>query len=263
MRGRNIITWITSLSLDAPIVVLAWQNAISVHYSIDLGLHHRLLVFLAVWLGYTADRWIDAWKHKVNVSQRHSFHALRRWSLFVLWISILILSVMASLRELTSSELRNGLILTFFSIVITGIVQLIRLGRYRTIVKSAFTSLLITSSVLLFATPDSGKLLLEAFSVMSGLFFLNCILIHSWDQAIDAKQRPDDSHQSTRLTIIVAVILSLGISLSLVNTNPLSWYAISSALILITIHVYFHILHIETKRTLADMTLLTPLFVLL
>lgn len=84
MRGLSSITWITSLSLDASLVVFVWQHAVSVHYSVRLNMHHRVLVFLAISLGYTADRWFDASRHKENVTHRHAFHALLRWTLLSL-----------------------------------------------------------------------------------------------------------------------------------------------------------------------------------
>ncbi len=259
VRGRNFITWITSLSLDAPIVVAVWQNAISVHYSIRLSLYHRVLVFLAVWLGYTADRWIDAWRHRVNVSQRHSFHAIRRWTLLAVWVSILVFSIIVSFQKLTPIELRNGFLLALASLVVTGLIQLDNFGKYKTTLKSAFTALLVASSVLVFATPESLKLTLEALSVMTPLFFLNCILIHSWDRAIDAKQSPNDSNNANRFAISLATVFSIGFAFFLVKTNPLSWYVIAATLNLLAIHICFQSLHLETRRTLADIALLTPL----
>ena len=56
MRGLSSITWITSLSLDAPLVLFVWQHPVSAHYSVRLNMHHRVLVFLAVSLGNTAGR---------------------------------------------------------------------------------------------------------------------------------------------------------------------------------------------------------------
>ncbi len=260
MKGRNCITWMTSLSLDAPLVVVVWQNAISVHHSLNLTIYQRLLVFAAVWLGYTADRWIDAWKHEVNLSQRHSFHALSRWSLFVLWILVLAVALAVSFKELTDIDLKNGLLLALASLFVTGIVQVGRLGRFRATMKSAFTAILVALSVLVFTHPEPIDTTLTTLLLMAPLFFLNCLLIHSWDREIDAKQNPNETSQSTRTTIILTGILVLGIAFYFVSTYPLSWYVISSALILIAIHFCFYSLHIETRRTLADIALLTPIF---
>ena len=263
MRGRSSITWITSLSLDAPLVVVVWQHAVSVHYSVTLNMHHRVLVFLAVWLGYTADRWFDAWRHKENVTHRHAFHALRRWTLLPLWLLILGLSITVSFAKLSSSELRNGLTLAFVSIVITGIIQLDRFGKWKAVIKSALTAFLVTSSVLIFSLPISESRVLEAFSVMLPLFFLNCVFIHSWDSAIDAKQSSSGKNVFNRPTILIACVLTFGLSLYWLGTSPLPWYAIASALNLTAIHLCLRSLHLETTRTLADLALLTPLVVFL
>jgi hypothetical protein len=261
MRSRSSITWITSLSLDAPLVVAVWQHAIAVHYCVTLNVHHRILVFLAVWLGYTADRWLDAWRHKTNVTHRHAFHALRRWTLLSLWLLILGLSITISFAKLSSSELRSGLTLAFVSMAITGIIQLDRFGKWKALIKSAFTAFLVTSSVLIFSLPISENRALEAFSVMLPLFFLNCVFIHSWDSAIDAKQSPSGRNTCNRSTILIACVLTFGLSFYWLGNSPLAWYAISSALNLVAIHLCLQSLNLETKRTLADLALLTPLVV--
>ena len=261
MRGRSSITWITSLSLDAPLVVIVWQHAVSVHCSVTLNMHHRVLVFLTVWLGYTADRWFDTWRHKANVTHRHAFHALRRWTLLSIWLVILGLSITVSFAKLYSSELRNGLTLAFVSIVVTGIIQLDRFGKWKAVIKSALTAFLVTSSVLVFSLPISEIRALEAFSIMLPLFFLNCVFIHSWDSAIDAMQSPSSENTFNRPTILIACVLTFGLSFYWLGTSSLAWYAIASALNLAAIHLCLQSLHLETKRTLADLALLTPLVV--
>jgi len=235
MRARNGITWITSLSLDAPLVVVAWQHAIASHFSISLDSHHRILVFLPVWLGYTADRWLDAWRNVENVSQRHIFHAVCRWILLALWLAVLGFSIALSLVELKSSELRNGLFLALASLVSTGFIQLSSTAGRHTLLKSTLTASLVTWSALLFATPSDLTSTLQTCAIMMPLFSLNCLLIHSWDRLIDARQGLIGIHRSTRMAIPLAAILSLAISLSLLRSNPLAPYAIASVFLLLSI----------------------------
>lgn len=263
MRARDGITWITSLSLDAPLVVVVWQHAIASHFSIPLDPHHRILVFLPVWLGYTADRWLDAWRHEENVSRRHSFHALRRWVLLALWVILLGISIALSLAKLSPTELRNGFVLAMASLVATGFIQLSLPAGQHALLKSALTAALVTWSTLLFATPSGLTSILQTCALMGSLFFLNCLLIHSWDRFIDARQSRNDIRRSTRLAIPLAAVLAMTINLSLLKTNPLAPYAIVSIFLLLSIHVLMKRSHEETKRTLADLVLLTPLWVMI
>ena len=176
---------------------------------------------------------------------------------------ILGLSITVSFAKLSSSELRNSLTLAFVSIVITGIIQVDRFGKWKAVIKSAITAFLVTFSVLIFSLHISESRVLEAFSVMLPLFFLNCVFHHFWDSAIDAKKSPSGKNVFNRPTILIVCVLTFGLSLYWSGTSPPPWYASASALTLTAIHLCLRSLHLETKRTLADLALLTPLVVFL
>lgn len=258
MKYRYGITWLTCLSLDAPLVAIVWQNAISTRYALEVDWHHRVLVFLSVWLGYSADRWFDAWRHRQNISQRHRFFSDHRWALLVIWILTLAGTFGLALQSLNSNELICGFCLTFSSIAVTLFAQFGRLRHFRSLTKSALTAMLVTASASLFAFPENVGERISTLFLLFAIFTLNCSFIHCWDRSIDAAQerRPSDPARYGGLQLAYALA-----SLALVafHQNPLFVYAFASTLLLAAVHALRNRLHAETRRTLADLSLLTPL----
>ena len=258
MKYRPGITWLTSLSLDAPLVVVVWQNAVSTHLDLPLDRHHRILVFLSVWLGYSADRWFDAWRHRENVSQRHRFYFRFRWPLLLAWLLVLVAALTLALQTLNSKELVSGFYLAFSSIAISLVAQFGKLGRCRTIVKSALTASLVTASVLLFAFPENANERFSSIVLLLATFTLNCSFIHCWDQAIDAIQEIGAVESWSLIGLRMAIGFVL-IAFFVYHQSPLFFYAFPSTLLLSIIHFSRNRLNPETRRTLADICLLTPL----
>ncbi|MDE0767041.1 MAG: hypothetical protein OSB19_01505 [Opitutaceae bacterium] len=152
--------------------------------------------------------------------------------------------------------------LTISSIAITLVVQFITLQHLRTLVKSLLTASLVTASVLLFAIPESADNRLSSASLLLAIFTLNCSFIHNWDREIDQiqEQLPIDSTQSKSLMLAFSLAV---VVLTIQYSNPLFAYTLSSTLLLTTIHLLRNRLHPETRRALADLSLLTPLAILL
>ena len=86
--------------------------------------------------------------------------------------------------------------------------------------------------------------------------------IHNWDREIDQiqEQLPIDSTQSKSLMLAFSLAV---VVLTIQYSNPLFAYTLSSTLLLTTIHLLRNRLHPETRRALADLSLLTPLAILL
>ena len=75
-RLGSLLRWISTLSLDAPLVALAWLFAIGRPTAWEAA-----ALALAVWWGYAVDRWLDGWKRDVvqQGAARHRFAARHRW----------------------------------------------------------------------------------------------------------------------------------------------------------------------------------------
>ena len=62
--------WPNLLSLDAPVVALLWQILFARCFHARVELLPSILLVLAVWLIYAADRTIDAWRGRVDRIRR-------------------------------------------------------------------------------------------------------------------------------------------------------------------------------------------------
>ncbi len=59
-RTRAWWLWPNVLSLDAPLVALAWQEAFAQVMAVELGAAQRVLLAVCTWLAYSGDRLLDA-----------------------------------------------------------------------------------------------------------------------------------------------------------------------------------------------------------
>lgn len=252
------IAWLTTLSLDAPLVCIAWQDAISSEYGLSIEWHHRFLVFASVWLGYSADRWFDAWRHKANVSRRHRFYRDRRWLLSSTWLLALATSLTIALRSLTSGELQRGFLLALLSIAFTSIIQFARFRAYQSLLKSILTAILVTASILLFAWPTNGNDQLAACLLLGSLFISNCCLIHFWDRTIDALQEPDFARDRRLKSLGLAVSLCC-ILIACFHHSPLALPTLGCLSLLSLLHIFKRQFTDDDRRTLADACLILPL----
>ncbi len=76
-RGTKFIPWWlwpNVLNFDAPVVAVAWQELFARGVGVELVWPQRWLLFLAVWGVYFADRWLDARIGRHESAERHLFH---------------------------------------------------------------------------------------------------------------------------------------------------------------------------------------------
>src|SRR4051812_37006106 len=105
--------WLTVLSLDAPLVALAWQFALARSAGVTLRAHHWFILGAAVWLVYVADRWIEGWRLAPEQirTQRHRFYHRWRWPVAVVWSAVAITALILTVVQLTRVEFIWGLLL--------------------------------------------------------------------------------------------------------------------------------------------------------
>lgn len=267
------ISWLTTLSLDAPLVAIAWQELLAEPGQI--GWTQRALLFAAVWLGYTADRWLDGFRLQRRLSQRHSFHYTHRRSVFICWCAILLASVTLAFVRLPPIELYSGLALAFLAAALTLILQLDATRRWRLWLKPASTSALVSASCLLFVAPSSvlsPAWLLAIYLQLFFLFFVNCSLIHYWDARLDARQ--EGAIVVSRRPFLLGLALALLTQAALLVTpsamasqprQPVLSLAILLATASLTaLHWKRRRIPLEARRTLADLFLAAaPLLLLM
>lgn len=98
-------TW----SLDGPLVAVAWLAVVNQLEGYGLGAVAFLLTMAAIWLGYAADRYVEARHATVDPSlPRYRMMRHRRMWLTV-WTGVLVFSLLSGLLLLPGPTLRAGL----------------------------------------------------------------------------------------------------------------------------------------------------------
>jgi hypothetical protein len=105
--------WWNVLSLDAPLVAVAWLAVFSRAGGVRLPIVNFVVLALAVWTIYTSDRLLDGWttKNRGALQARHFFCETRRAALAAL-LGIAVVSILLLIfRGLPKSEVAAGLAL--------------------------------------------------------------------------------------------------------------------------------------------------------
>lgn len=266
MPSIRSISWLTTLSLDAPLVAIAWQELIAASTGETINWTQRVLVFASVWLGYSADRWLDAFRYKNTTSKRHIFHKKYRDILFGTWVIILSASILLAFLKLERHDLIRGTLLATFSLIVTFLVQKKIFGKQQNWPKSILTASLVTASAGLFSMPSFESQNLGYAILLAapfGLFLYNCLLIHHWDTELDEAHHEGLNLPTDTLKRRLLIILILS-----EVTSLLCWIALDSKMFAATTFSFSLLLllqranrHIERDigRTLADLSLLSPL----
>lgn len=245
------LKWLTFLSLDAPLVAIAWQALFARETRTVLAGHHTLIVFLSVWLGYAADRWFDNLKRKRPNSEQHQFYAKHFRAIPTIWILVLASAVALAFTHLTRSELAHGFVLMGFSLAYTLFAQKARKLAAYPFLKSLFTALLVLASSLLFLPPDSLSLL--SVACVGILFTSNCLFIRSWTH--------DGKAQHALLLALANAALSVFAIWTLSSSAAIA--AIASQVTILALHLSRNKTNTPTLRTAADLCLLSPWLMLL
>lgn len=248
------LKWITLLSLDAPLVTVAWQALISKTTSSHQSWHHYTIVFLSVWLGYAADRWFDTLKRERPSSPQHSFTSEKKISVASIWILTCIIAISLSIATLTQTELTRGIILMCASLAYTLFAQKARRLKIYPFAKSAFTSSLVLAACLVFQLPNSLSLL--AILAIWFLFLSNCLFIRNWD-------RPEKRSILTGGLVSMLCCFALGVATLLTQHPKIGIACLASATLLAGLNLSSRSHPLTSKRTLADLCLLSPLPLLL
>lgn len=244
------LKWITLLSLDAPLVAVSWQALFSHSLGNEQQWHHYLVVFLSVWLGYAADRWLDNLKRTRPGSEQHNFYGRHKVRVLRVWILALLIAVSLSLSTLNLAEITKGLALMGASIAYTVFAQRFRELALYPLAKTALTSFLVLAASLLFQPVPS--LPPAAILAVWLLFFTNCLLIRHWSRAHEKHNRV-----AALLTGFGCLCASAIASRSL--TASIGYACLLSLLALFALHTRLGAKRLIVRRTLADLCLLTPI----
>jgi|GEM_PF-722548 len=110
--------WWNVLSLDAPLVAVSWQWMLATVFDVSVPIGCYLLLWMAVWCVYVADRVLDSFAMDQNATTlttaRHAFYFSHRASMIRLVLPILlVISGWLVLFHAPLVLIERGLVLTF------------------------------------------------------------------------------------------------------------------------------------------------------
>jgi len=267
--------WPTILSLDAPAVVVLWQGLIARDASVPERAPEAIVLGCSVWLAYSADRWIEGWRLAPEsiLTHRHRFHQKWRWPMLAVWTVVLGLDVLEAARSLTAGEFRAGLLLLLPVAAYLLSHQLVhRRSRWRA-PKEVCVALLLGGGAAIFTVGRPGadiRGMAAPLALFVLLCFSNCALISVWEDGVDR------SHGQTSLALQFgrAAALSRALPWAATAASAAVWLsglpharaaaacAASSGALLGLIDLAEPRIGRIRARVLADLALMTPLFLL-
>jgi hypothetical protein len=264
--------WPTVLSLDASLIVVAWQWMLARAAGVKLTWSPVFVLGCSVWLAYAADRWIEAYRLSPEQirTQRHYFAQRHRWSLCTCWLLLLAADLVVAFCYLARSDLEAGFTLLLPTVLYLVSHQAIHRHHPLRLPKEICVAGLLGAGIAVFilARPEASRV---AVAIGTGLFvalaFANCLLISIWETEVDEVQGQTSlAVQSRRSTVLartlpwlIAVIAALlgwvdrGKSLGV-----LSFCATASAVFFAAIDFAEPRLGRQLARVLVDAALLSP-----
>ncbi len=173
-------------SLDAPVVAVAWQDAFARLADVGVSPAERIVLFLSVWLAYSADRGLDvAWRPAAQIrTARHRFVRRHVGGLVAAWVLVFVASVVLAIHELPASALRSGWWLFVLVLAYLGAVQGIARSSARGFPKELAVAGLFATGTAWFVgvrvaadRPASFATFAVAVLAFASLAALNCLLI--------------------------------------------------------------------------------------
>ena len=260
--------WPNILSLDAPLIAALWQSLFARVFGAALGWPYALLLAAAVWLIYSADRWLDGRSLGAAArTRRHRFYARHQRTGVWVWSAVFAGTLGSSLFLLTKAEFLTGAVLAG---CLLGYFFKRHHGDRKVHPKELQIAVIFTLGVvflpLLSSTWSFAGLVLLCGGLFGGLIFLNCALIADWEGDLDVEtapfilRAPQVAARLAPLTLGFALVCGVGGVFELVR--PLLAALALSALLLYSLE-FSPKLGPAARRVLADAALLTPLLWLL
>lgn len=265
-RFRNFFSisfeYINRVSLDAPLVVLAWQEIISNGLNVELAISQRFVFFLSVWLAYSGDRYLECFGRKSGkiLFNRHLYFYNHQKLFIAMWFLVLIVSLLVTTLSFTPTQIFYCLGL-FLIVVINQLLSYYEPKHISKLLsKSQRTTILLTvGSVFL------PLILCREFKVgtyistilLLFLFWINCVLNNYWERIGDVN-RKIGSHlfQNTTNNWFYKIFLGLILMSTVFLLTKLNITIVLSVSILTTLYMvillYKSELNFECKRIYLD-----------
>jgi hypothetical protein len=247
------------LSLDAPLVALAWQDLLARSTQLPLAPQARLSLGLSVWAIYLADRILDARRpYATAEAPRHQFYRNHPLAARTL-LALVLLATATSLMLLPSAIVQAGvLVLAAVAVYLAAIHS----GVAPRIPKEFAVALLFPTGTFLaawVASPHPTALLLLFLP-----FFLLCLgnlcALETWEWRRWGSTGAGPSPAVRKLADTLPYWAAL-LGITCLTASPSPWYLASgiSALLLATLAGFHKKLPPDARRVLADALLLAAL----
>lgn len=182
--------WPSTLSLDAPLVAVLWQQLFAFKLGVALPWHTPALLGLAVWIIYAADRWIEGWRLDLASAQtlRHQFYIRHRWPVFWTGLIAIIATLVIAVTHLDEHTFKAGFILLIPTVLYLFSHQLVHRHHPLRIPKEIIIAVIFSLGCALgpaVLAPDKIPSLLVPAALFGLLCFANCALIASWEKSVD------------------------------------------------------------------------------
>ncbi|WP_148216346.1 hypothetical protein [Coraliomargarita akajimensis] len=212
-----------------------------------------IVLFLSVWLTYTADRLFDVRKRrrKQLLSARHQYTKQHQKALWKYWYIALTVNLIVAFTQLSATQLRYGFYLLGLCLIYTLLNQ--QLSKY-CFPKEAVVATIFAGAIMSLTVPPQDWLLLLHLSC---LFSVNCLLIGQNERSIDAAMRVRSLSTYSRSSTSVVTACFIATIPSCFSHSPVLLLAtvISLGLLFIIHSVRRHV-SIERYRILLDSSLL-------
>jgi len=283
--------WLTVLSLDAHLVAVVWQELFARVLKVGLPWFQPVLLGLAVWVVYVADRWIEGWRLSPEIvgTQRHSFSIRWRWPVFGTGVAAAFAALFIAALHLPAREWAASVVLIVPTLIYLLSHQLVHRHHPWRIPKELCIAVIFPLGTalapVLLALPaqpgichlisdiTSGRLaaLWMPLCLFGLLCFANLALISAWESEVDARhgQTSLALQFSRSLNLIHALpwllaFLGAGAAVGTAGIDRAAGICVTgSALLMAALDRAEPRIGRESARTLVDLALLTPAVVLL
>lgn len=225
LMNFSIVGWLSALSLIEPLVALAWQVAFARAAGFSLPWSRHALLFLSLWLVYSADHWLDARRTPPHTFQtcRHRFAATYQKSLLATWCVALVGSLALASCVLRPREWTAGLVLIASTLAYLVLVHRFRRGLgFRAFAKAVWVAGLFAagSSLFIWANQPLAPQLWVAVGLFFLLAWLNLTVIAERERSIDC------THGTTSIAHCIRHIdrLSRALAATVVSSATFAWF---------------------------------------
>jgi hypothetical protein len=178
---------LSKLALLEPLIGVSWQYGFAKLCNVELSLSHALLLGLALWLTYMADRWLDAHRYKNTHSTRHAFARRHRNRIAATWLLVCTACVVLAAFTLDWRGWQRSLALLLATAGYFACLQHPRGAAC----KEVLVTLIYTCGVLAFVAPPLAKWSAGLWGATFGfaaIVLLNLTVIAAAERNLDAQQ---------------------------------------------------------------------------